>query len=83
MRRISLLTQVVTPIVTGQILSLTSHATGALVVAAWNFFTIFVEYFLLREIYIQVPQLQREKIRGTVAIDLSAMIFEVGHLTRL
>lgn len=64
MRRISLLTMVIAPIVTGQILSRTSHSTGALVVAGWNFFTIFVEYALLWKIYQEVPQLRREKIRG-------------------
>ncbi|WAR28210.1 S40A1-like protein [Mya arenaria] len=43
MRGISLLTMVITPIITGQILSRTSHSTGALVVAGWNFLTIFLE----------------------------------------
>ncbi|XP_060598850.1 solute carrier family 40 member 1-like isoform X2 [Ruditapes philippinarum] len=63
MRRISLLTMVIAPIVTGQLLSRTSHSTGALVVAGWNFITIFVEYALLWKIYQEVPQLSREKIR--------------------
>ncbi|KAL4222354.1 hypothetical protein ACF0H5_018393 [Mactra antiquata] len=63
MRRISLVTMVICPIVTGQILSRTSHSTGALVVAGWNFFTIFLEYFLLWKIYQEVPQLRREKVR--------------------
>ncbi|XP_053374081.1 solute carrier family 40 member 1-like [Mercenaria mercenaria] len=63
MRRISLLTMVIAPIVTGQILSRTSHSTGALAVAGWNFVTIFVEYALLWKIYQEVPQLRREKVR--------------------
>ena len=65
MRRISLATRIIAPIVIGQILSRTSHPVGALVVAAWNFMTIFVEYFLLWKIYHDVPQLHRVKIKGT------------------
>ena len=64
MRRISLATRIVAPIVIGQILSRTSHPVGALVVAGWNFMTIFLEYFLLWKIYNDVPQLHRLKIRG-------------------
>ncbi|XP_052783314.1 solute carrier family 40 member 1-like isoform X2 [Mya arenaria] len=63
MRGISLLTMVITPIITGQILSRTSHSTGALVVAGWNFLTIFLEYFLLWKIYNEVPQLRKKKIK--------------------
>ena len=64
MRRISLATRVVAPIIIGQILSRTSHPVGALIVAAWNFMTIFLEYFLLWKIYEEVPQLHRLKIKG-------------------
>ena len=65
MRRISLATRIVAPVVIGQILKRTSHPTGALVVAGWNFMTIFLEYFLLWKIYRDVPQLQRIKIKGS------------------
>ena len=68
MRRISLATRIVAPIVIGQILSRTSHPIGALVVAGWNFMTIFLEYFLLWKIYNDVPQLHRFKVRGRTVL---------------
>lgn len=58
---------VITPIVTGQILSRTSHSIGAIVVAAWNFVTVFMEYYLLWKIYQEVPQLQRDKVKGKLS----------------
>lgn len=73
MRRISLLTMVVAPIVTGQVLSRTSHSTGALVVAGWNLCTIVVEYTLLAKIYKEVPQLRREKVREARHQDIALM----------
>lgn len=64
MRRISLLTMVISPIATGQLLSRTSHSAGALAVAGWNLATVFLEYFLLWKLYQEVPQLRKPKLRG-------------------
>ena len=76
MRRINLITMVITPIVTGQLLTRTSHSLGALVVAGWNLATVVIEYFLLLKIYNEVPQLQRAKVKGNISVcDISVFFF--------
>ena len=58
LRRIDLCTNILAPIATGQIITLTSTATGAMVVAAWNLLSLVLEYTFLHLIYNSVPALK-------------------------
>jgi len=80
MRRISLVTMVITPILTGQVLTRTSHGAAALLVAAWNFVTVFLEYFLLWKIYREVPELRQRKQSGTQCGDQRCFKLHVFRL---
>jgi len=47
----------VAPVVTGLVMTVTSLRTAAIFIALWNFFSVFVEYGLLAQVYRLVPQL--------------------------
>jgi iron-regulated transporter 1 len=71
MRQIDLLTEVVSPIVAGVLLILTSPGIalfGFLLVALWNLVSFFPEFFLLRSVF----RLKPELLKRTVSASLSA-----------
>ncbi|WAR02398.1 S40A1-like protein, partial [Mya arenaria] len=50
LRRIDLISKLVAPIATGQIMYFASPGVGALFIAGWNFVSVFLEYFLLKKV---------------------------------
>ncbi|PIK49588.1 hypothetical protein BSL78_13524 [Apostichopus japonicus] len=60
-RRIDLLTNILAPIVVGQIMTFASLVAAGVFISAWNVISMFVEYILLYNIYISVPALAEKK----------------------
>ncbi|XP_046326044.2 solute carrier family 40 member 1-like [Haliotis rufescens] len=61
LRRMDLAAQILAPIASGEIVYFFKVRNGALIMAAWNVVSMFVEYYLLRKVYNQVSALQKEK----------------------
>ena len=61
LKSIDLITNIVSPILTGQIMTYASVGIGALFIAGWNFVSLFVEYYLLWKVYNVVPALRARK----------------------
>ncbi|XP_067649774.1 solute carrier family 40 member 1-like [Haliotis asinina] len=61
LRRMDLAAQILAPIASGEIVYFFKVRNGALVMAAWNVVSMFIEYYLLWNVYNQVPALQKEK----------------------
>ncbi|CAK9294919.1 unnamed protein product [Gordionus sp. m RMFG-2023] len=66
LKRIDLLTNILTPLFVGQILNLVSFLTGASIVAGWNIVSMVFEYVLLHKIYYAVPRLA---FKTNIAVD--------------
>lgn len=61
-RSIDLATNIIAPIAVGQVMYFVSHIMAAVIIAAWNVVSFFVESFLLWRIYKKFPKLaQKEK----------------------
>ncbi|KAK3109153.1 hypothetical protein FSP39_024150 [Pinctada imbricata] len=58
MRAIDLIAQVLTPLIIGQVIDVTEIGYGAVLVAGWNLFAIFIEIFVAWKVYISVPSLK-------------------------
>ena len=71
-RAIDLMCKIMSPAVAGLIIYFGSLTIGAAVIAAWNFFSVFVEYALLWKVYQIVPELSRKKPRNAGRGDASA-----------
>ena len=63
MKSIDLITNIVAPIATGQIMTYASEDIGAIFIGGWNVVSLFVEYYLLWKVYSVVPALQEAKKR--------------------
>ncbi|XP_045169878.2 solute carrier family 40 member 1-like isoform X2 [Mercenaria mercenaria] len=61
LKSIDLITNIVAPIVTGQIMGFASTEVGALFIGGWNIVSVFVEYYLLWKVYNVVPALRAKK----------------------
>ncbi|XP_064614656.1 solute carrier family 40 member 1-like [Liolophura sinensis] len=61
LRRIDLLTNITAPVATGQVLGFGSIISGAIFIASWNFVSVFVEYVLIKKVYVSVPALAKKK----------------------
>ncbi|KAL4222197.1 hypothetical protein ACF0H5_018234 [Mactra antiquata] len=61
LKSIDLVTNIVAPIATGQIMAYASTEIGALFIGGWNVVSVFVEYYLLWKVYIEVPALRAKK----------------------
>lgn len=48
---------IIAPIAVGQVMYFLSHIVAAVLIAAWNVVSFFVEYLVLRDIYNENPQL--------------------------
>ena len=57
LRRIDLVTNLVAPILTGQVITFGSPVIGAIFLGVWNLIFMFLEYALLYKIYVRVKQL--------------------------
>lgn len=56
-RSIDLMSQMLAPTAVGMVMTYASLLTGALTIAGWNLFSIFIEYSLLVRVYRLVPRL--------------------------
>ena len=56
-RSIDLAVNIIAPIAVGQVMYFLSHIVAAMLIAAWNVVSFFVEYLVLRDIYNENPQL--------------------------
>lgn len=61
-RSIDLAINMIAPIAVGQIMFFVSHIVAAIVIAAWNVISFFIEYFLLWNIYKDFPNLKLKNI---------------------
>jgi iron-regulated transporter 1 len=61
LKSIDLITNIVAPIVTGQIMAFASTEVGALFIGGWNVVSVFLEYYLLWKVYNVVPALRAKK----------------------
>lgn len=61
-RRIDLTVNILAPIVVGWIMSFASMKIAGIFIASWNIVSMFVEYFLLWNVYKRVPALAEKKI---------------------
>lgn len=68
LRRIDLVTNLVAPIVTGQVITYGSSVIGAVFLGGWNLFFMFIEYSLLYAIYKRVPELAVKNSAGTSSV---------------
>ncbi|ELT96968.1 hypothetical protein CAPTEDRAFT_165404 [Capitella teleta] len=66
-RAIDLSAKILAPTCVGLIMSYGSHLMSAIVIAAWNFVSVFVEYGMLKVVYSQVPELAHKKLRTSFA----------------
>ncbi|XP_013065016.1 solute carrier family 40 member 1-like isoform X1 [Biomphalaria glabrata] len=61
LRRIDLSTQILAPMATGFIMALAGVEFGAIFIGAWNFGSVFIEYYFLWKVYNTVPALMKKK----------------------
>ena len=61
MRRIDLVTKIISPLICGQIMAAFDLTGGVIFIVCWNLFSMFVEYFLLKSVYDRVPALAVKK----------------------
>lgn len=69
LRRIDLVTKLLSPVIVGQIMTYISVVAGCLFIAIWNFVSVFIEYFLLYKVYQAVPNLSKKKKDDDIASD--------------
>lgn len=67
MRRIDLTTNILAPIVVGQLMTFASQQVGCLFIAGWNIFSMATEYWLLWRLYKSFPQLAVKNLRKSKA----------------
>lgn len=66
LRAIDLCTQILAPVLTGQVMTWLGIQYGAVLIGAWNLVSVFVEYYLILRVYQEVPAL-RNKMYKTKA----------------
>jgi iron-regulated transporter 1 len=66
LKSIDLITNIVAPIATGQIMTYASTEIGAIFIGGWNVISVFVEYYLLWKVYTVVPALRAVKDKCVV-----------------
>jgi len=60
-RRIDLVTKILSPLACGQIMTLTSLTGGAIFIVVWNILSMCSEYYLLRVVYKRTPALATKR----------------------
>lgn len=71
MRRIDLATKIISPLICGQIMHLFELTGGAVFIVGWNFFSMFVEYFLLKSVYKRVPALASKQAESSEDVEMA------------
>ena len=64
LRRINLISKLVSPLFCGELMSALSLTWGAAFIAVWNFCSMFVEYYLLKTVYYRVPELSKKQLKS-------------------
>ncbi|CAH1790412.1 unnamed protein product [Owenia fusiformis] len=72
-RAIDLTSNILAPIVAGQVMTFGSMLIGAVFIAVWNIVSVFIEYYLLWKVYIRVPELEHKKTKDTEDLDESQL----------
>jgi len=70
MRRIDLVTKIISPLICGQIMHFFELTGGAILIVCWNFFSMFVEYFLLKSVYKRVPALATKQGDSSEGVEM-------------
>lgn len=60
LRAIDLCTQILAPILTGQVMTWLGIKYGAVLIGVWNLVSVFVEYYLILKVYNEVPALKNK-----------------------
>ncbi|XP_074659121.1 solute carrier family 40 member 1-like [Tubulanus polymorphus] len=60
LRRIDLVTNILAPVIVGQIMTYAGDQISCIFIAAWNLVSMFVEYFLIWKVYNRVPALHHK-----------------------
>lgn len=60
LRAIDLCTQILAPILTGQVMTWLGIQYGAVLIGVWNLVSVFVEYYLILKVYNEVPALKNK-----------------------
>lgn len=63
-RRLDLVTKLLAPVVTGQIMTFAGLKIGCGFVAGWSLISLFIEYYLIKRVYNIVPALKTTKLAG-------------------
>lgn len=56
-RRIDQISNILAPMAVGQVMTFGSTVIGCGFIASWNLFSMFIEYFLLKKVYVKTPAL--------------------------
>lgn len=60
LRAIDLCTQILAPVLTGQVMTWLGIQYGAVLIGVWNLMSVFVEYYLILKVYQEVPALKNK-----------------------
>ncbi|VDI15686.1 solute carrier family 40 (iron-regulated transporter), member 1, partial [Mytilus galloprovincialis] len=63
MRAIDLTTAILSPVATGQIVYFIALQYAAVFIAGWNLVSVFIEYFLIWKVYMEVPALKSKMFK--------------------
>jgi len=63
MTTIDLTTNILAPLVMGQIITFGSPLAGTVFIGAWNLISLIVEYYLLHWIYVNIPALAEKEFK--------------------
>ena len=78
LRRINLVTKLVSPLFCGELMSALSLTWGAAFISVWNFFSMFVEYNILKAVYNRVPELSKKQLKSQDEAKLLSDTYENG-----
>jgi iron-regulated transporter 1 len=76
MRTIDLTTNILAPLIMGQIITFGSPLAGTIFISSWNFISALIEYFLLYTIYNNVPELGEKSVETTTTVQSFKEIFK-------
>ncbi|XP_048731277.2 solute carrier family 40 member 1-like isoform X3 [Ostrea edulis] len=71
LRVIDLCTQILAPILTGQVMTWLGIQYGAVLIGVWNLLSVFVEYYLILKVYQEVPALKSKMYKKKTDKDVA------------
>ncbi|BFY97760.1 hypothetical protein BsWGS_00800 [Bradybaena similaris] len=75
-RRLDLVTKLLAPVVTGQIMTFAGLKIGCGFVAGWSLASLFIEYYLIKRVYNIVPALKTTKLPGSFEVTYESAVRE-------